>query len=284
MAIIKNTEWYDRLVFDVKQLAVKGVVATKHAIGTRILKDEARLGKAEYGGRRIETLAKDLDVSHRDLYLCVQFVRKYPELRNALRNLSWRAIVKLLPDKQKKAVTTPSLPKGKYNVIYADPPWQYHVGEQHAEAGTIQETTLSTHYASMSLKAICELPVCGITADNAVLFLWVTSPLLEECFVVIKAWGFQYKASFVWDKIKHNVGHYNSVRHEFLLICTKGSFMPQNKKLYDSVVSIERTRHSEKPEKFRKIIDDLYPSGKKVDLFARKKTKGWKPYGNDIGV
>ena len=31
--------------------------------------------------------------------------------------------------------------------------------------------------------------------DNAVLFLWVTSPMLEVAFPIIKAWGFQYKTS-----------------------------------------------------------------------------------------
>lgn len=98
---LTKTEWYERLVFDVKQLAVKGVVATKHAIGKRILKDEAKLGKAKYGDRRIETLADDLDVDRTDLYRCVLFARKYPELSTAVNNLSWRAIRKLLPDKPK---------------------------------------------------------------------------------------------------------------------------------------------------------------------------------------
>ena len=126
------------------------------------------------------------------------------------------------------------------------------------------------------------MPVSDIAAKKAVLFLWVTSPILEESFAVIKAWGFKYKASFVWDKIKHNMGHYNSVRHELLLICIRGSCPLDNKKLFDSVQSIERTKHSEKPEYFREIIDTIYTSGKKIELFARKKTKGWHTYGNQI--
>lgn len=177
---------------------------------------------------------------------------------------------------------TPPLPKDKYNVIYADPPWEYR--DTCGGGGPQKGGGAAKHYPLMTISALCELGINNILADNAVLFLWVTSPLLAECFEVIKAWGFQYKASFVWDKIKHNMGHYNSVRHEFLLICTKGSFVPENNKLYDSVVSIERTRHSEKPEEFREIIESLYPSGKKIELFARKKVKGWYAYGNDAAV
>ena len=103
-----------------------------------------------------------------------------------------------------------------------------------------------------------------------------------ECFAVIDAWGFEYKSSFIWDKIGHNFGHYNSVRHEILLVCTKGSYLPENPKLYDSVVSVEKSRkHSEKPEEFRAIIDDLYPSGNRIELFARTATDGWEAWGNE---
>jgi N6-adenosine-specific RNA methylase IME4 len=132
----------------------------------------------------------------------------------------------------------------------------------------------------MTLAELCDLPVAEIADENAVLFLWTTSPLLEESFTVINAWGFKYKASFVWDKVKHNMGHYNSVRHEFLLIATKGSCQPENQKLFDSVVSEERTEHSAKPDTFRNIIETLYPSASKVELFARKQSDGWSAWGN----
>ena len=112
--------------------------------------------------------------------------------------------------------------------------------------------------------------------------LSVTSPLLEDSFKVINAWGFKYKTSFVWDKIAHNMGHYNSVRHEFLLVATKGSCTPDNIKLFDSVVSINRTEHSKKPEEFRNIIDTLYTYGKKLELFARDAAEGWDVWGNMI--
>ncbi len=107
--------------------------------------------------------------------------------------------------------------------------------------------------------------------------------ILEDAFKVINAWGFKYKTSFVWDKIKHNMGHYNSVRHEFLLIAVRGSCQPDASKLFDSVQSIERTEHSAKPGIFREIIDTLYPHGPRIELFARKKTDGWEAYGNQVG-
>jgi N6-adenosine-specific RNA methylase IME4 len=161
----------------------------------------------------------------------------------------------------------------KYRVIYADPPWSYG-DKQNIEGlgGAVK------HYPTMPLQDICTLPVPA--ADNAVLFLWVTSPLLEDSFKVISAWGFKYKSSFVWDKVAHNMGHYNSVRHEFLLIATRGSCTPDVPKLFDSVVSIERTEHSRKPQEFREMIDTLYPVGERLEMFAREASEGWDVWGN----
>ena len=176
--------------------------------------------------------------------------------------------------KDKKVIP---LPDNKYQVIYADPPWAYNDKQDTSILGGAEK-----HYSTMSIDELCALDIKELCLDDCILFLWVTSPLLEESFEIINAWGFKYKTSFIWDKINHNMGHYNSVRHELLLVCTKGSCTPDNIKLFDSVQSIEKTKkHSEKPEEFRNIIDTLY-KGKKIELFARKKVDGWDSWGNEL--
>ena len=169
-------------------------------------------------------------------------------------------------------------PKGKYRVIYADPPWQYGDERSGGSYGGAVD-----HYPTMSMQELYDLPVHSIVEEDAVLFIWATAPLLEEALNLVRSWGFRYKTQFVWDKVKHNMGHYNSVRHELLLIATKGSCTPDNVKLFDSVQTIERTeKHSEKPEEFRSIIETLYTYGNKIELFARKKIDGWEVFGNEL--
>jgi len=172
------------------------------------------------------------------------------------------------------------LPPDTYRVFYADPPWSY------GNSGIIGDSDhyghTGRHYPSMTIAELCDLGIASIADDDAVLFLWVTSPLLAEVWPVIKAWGFTYKTSFVWDKEKHNFGHYNSVRHELLLVCTKGSCTPDVPTLYDSVQNVERSdTHSEKPQVFRDIIDDLYPYGKRLELFARAEHDNWERWGSE---
>ncbi len=163
----------------------------------------------------------------------------------------------------------------KYRVIYADPPWEYNDKQDTEKLGGAIK-----HYPTMPLNDICALPV---PADkNSVLFLWTTSPMLEDAFKVINSWGFKYKSSFIWDKISHAMGHYNSVRHEFLLVCTRGNCTPDVKRLFDSVIPIERTEHSKKPKEFREMIDTLYPIGERLEMFAREASEGWDIWGNMV--
>ena len=185
--------------------------------------------------------------------------------------------------KEKRALVESELQKmelqtgnKKYRVIYADPPWKY------GNAMPEYVTEPQDYYLLMSTADICNMPVKDICQKDAVLFLWSTSPHLPEALEVAKAWGFEYKTSFVWDKIKHNMGHYNSVRHELLLICVKGSCTPDNRVLFDSVVSIERTEHSVKPSYFREMIEQLYIYGNKIELFAREAPDGWDVFGNQV--
>ena len=161
----------------------------------------------------------------------------------------------------------------KYRVIYADPPWSYNDKQD-----TVYHGGAVKHYPTMSLEDICALPIPA--EKNAVLFMWTTSPMLEDAFKVINAWGFKYKSSFIWDKVSTAMGNYNSVRHEFLLISVKGSCVPDVPRRLDSVISIPRTEHSRKPEEFRQIIDTLYPIGERLEMFAREAIEGWDVWGN----
>ena len=98
--------------------------------------------------------------------------------------------------------------RGKYRVVYADPPWQYN------DSGASTEGSYGKaedHYPTMPIEDICKIPVAAHVRPNAVLFLWTTAPLLLQNpgpREVIEAWGFDAKTGIVWDKDAHVVGHY----------------------------------------------------------------------------
>ena len=232
---------------------------------------------SDSNARRTSTIrAKAAGTNRRYIDLADKLEAEHPELADEVL-AGKKTLTQAHRELKRQEITREvSLPDAKFRIVYADPPWSY--GNTQPDYHTEQRD----HYPAMGIADICAMPVASLCEDNAVLFLWATSPILEESFQVIRAWGFKYKASFVWDKIKHNMGHYNSVRHEFLLVCVRGSCQPDVAKLFDSVQSVERTEHSKKPDVFYEIIETLYPHGKRIELFARLQREGWHAHGHEV--
>jgi N6-adenosine-specific RNA methylase IME4 len=174
---------------------------------------------------------------------------------------------------------------GMFRVLYADPPWLYKQ-QPHA-------SNQSDNFEGMTVEQLCKLPVAAHAMKDSVLFCWVTAPMLyyasdpdlgPDPYRVIRSWGFTPKTGGVWDKVAHVFGNYLSIRHEHLLICTRGSLTPDRPTpMIDSVITVrsrDDDEHSAKPEEFRQIIERLY-DGPYLELFGRHQAKGWAVFGDD---
>jgi N6-adenosine-specific RNA methylase IME4 len=163
---------------------------------------------------------------------------------------------------------------GIFPVIYADPPWQY-------EHPISDSRRIENQYPTMTIEEICNLPVSDITTEDAILFLWVSTPMLKKGLQVLDAWGFEYRTSMVWVKPSIGPGQWVRQRHEILLIGVKGSIpTPKGEDKPDSVIEAPRQEHSKKPEIVYDIIEKMYPELEKVELFCRQSRQGWKAWGN----
>lgn len=161
----------------------------------------------------------------------------------------------------------------RFGVIYADPPWNY---SNKAERGKPEN-----HYPVMDLQDICALDVP--VADDCVLYLWATAPLLPEALEVITSWGFRYKTCAVWDKERIGVGYWYRGQHELLLVGVRGKVVPPPQSLRVSSVYREpRTAHSRKPEIVRTHIGAWFPDVPKLEMFARQAAPGWHVWGNQV--
>ncbi len=162
----------------------------------------------------------------------------------------------------------------KYPIIYADPPWQY-------EHSKTDNRKIENQYPTMSLDEICEMKVGELATPDAVLFMWATSPKLEEALRVISSWGFTYRTNMVWIKDRIGMGYYARQQHELLLIATRGSVpVPEPENRVSSVLHSPRLEHSKKPEQYYETIERMYPEYKKIELFSRNQYDGWESWGN----
>jgi N6-adenosine-specific RNA methylase IME4 len=176
----------------------------------------------------------------------------------------------------------------KYGAIYADPPWHFR---NWSAKGTGRNAV--SHYDCMSFDRLAALPVSDLAADNCVLFLWATDPLLGKAFELIQAWGFKYKTvGFYWVKTNAaaksdqdfftGLGYWTRANPEQCLLATRGKPSRKSKDVRRLIVD-RRREHSRKPDQVRDRIERLVP-GPYLELFARETKPGWDCWGDQSAL
>jgi N6-adenosine-specific RNA methylase IME4/ParB-like chromosome segregation protein Spo0J len=162
-----------------------------------------------------------------------------------------------------------------YGVLYADPPWKY---ETFSENG--MDRSADNHYPTMSMFDMLAIEIPA--ADDCVMFMWATVPMLPEALDLLSTWGFDYKSHICWIKDRQGTGYWTRNKHELLLIATKGKVpAPAMGTQPPSVIELPLGRHSEKPAFFADMISTLYPTTPKLEMFARVGRVGWDVIGNE---
>jgi N6-adenosine-specific RNA methylase IME4 len=181
-------------------------------------------------------------------------------------------------------------PNKKYNVVYADPPWTY----SQKNVGRGNKSGAIDNYSLMTNEDIQSMPINDLTQDNAILFMWATTPLIDIGLNTISAWGFTYKTLIVWEKKGLlGMGNWLRTQTEFILIGIKGKVKPfnhQERNIYKHTIC----DHSAKPHFFRELVmklsDKSFTECRRLELFARTRVgmfgdyeyEGWDVFGNEV--
>lgn len=297
---IQNQEWYSHLIEECKAIVTEAVFTSRWALvegywelGKRIRDDENVKEYAKGSKTFVQDLARNLNIAERTIYYALQSYDKYSNLDKIPegKNITWnKLITKYLP---KEKIKTPSIPIQKqtivkedgteevitkYNVVYADPPWEVKAGPDWGSG----EASKDLMYPTMSLQEIKDLPIKDIIADNAHLYLWTINKYLPETYEIAREWGFEPSTLLTWCKPRHGIGlggtYIQTTEH--LLFCRRGT-LKAKKRIDTTWFHYPRGKHSEKPAEIRKMIEEVSP-GNKIELFARTSSKGWNVWGNEV--
>ncbi len=270
--------WYTEMIQDIKAHTMSKIVEAKHYLGKRILEAKEK-GEAEYGDHFIKQTVEDLQIKQTEVYRCIQFYQKYPEISHDMGKLSWHYIAnKLLPKPKKRKFQPPSLPDMNYNAIYVDPPW---------DIGSIildekWTSPIEDKYQTLSLDEIKSIEVENICTADCSLFLWTTQSFLVKSFNVIRSWGFKYHCCITWDKGSGWTQNGFHWRTEFCLYAYKGLInIEQKGKAIPTIITEPSREHSKKPDLMYELIENNTPEPR-IELFARHKRPGWDVWGNEV--
>jgi N6-adenosine-specific RNA methylase IME4 len=188
----------------------------------------------------------------------------------------------------------PKLPNKKFDVIYADPPWDYNGKLQFDKSSTDAEhinltkkifvSSAAFKYPTLKTDELMRLPVRDIAKNDCLLFMWTSNPHLAQAVELGRAWGFEYKTvAFVWDKMNHNPGQYTLSNCELCLVFKRGKIpRPRGARNVRQLVRSPRREHSEKPIEVIEAIEKMFPTQERIELFARRKIDGWSVWGLDV--
>lgn len=205
-----------------------------------------------------------------------------------LRTAEWRgerlARTEELSKASPPAITLTAAAR-RYPVIYADPPWRF---KTYSDLG--KEKSPENHYPTMTSEELLKLPIDTLAAEAAALCLWATVGHLGDALALMTHWGFAYRSHVIWRKTNadgsqhRGTGYWFVNVHELLLIGIRGDMpAPLPGTQEESVISAPVGRHSEKPARFRDLIERYFPAVGKIELFARPPLPaGWDCWGNEV--
>lgn len=96
----------------------------------------------------------------------------------------------------------------------------------------------------------------------------------------LQGW-FTYKSLHGWAKPRLGTGYWVRDNLELLLIAVRGRpVAPAPGFQFPALIEAGQGAHSTKPDSFSEMIERLYPSTPKLEMFARSLRPGWDSFGN----
>jgi N6-adenosine-specific RNA methylase IME4/anti-sigma28 factor (negative regulator of flagellin synthesis) len=196
-----------------------------------------------------------------------------PQAMKSLAKEEKKAERTAMIEEQKKAIESGEikLPEGVFEVIAMDPPWHY--GREYDP----DSSRVANPYPEMTQEQLLALQ--PPFAEDCVLFLWTTHAFIFDAKELLEKWGFNYKATMVWDKEKIGMGAWLRMQCEFCLVAIKGKPTWVNTTWRD-IIREPRREHSRKPDTFYEMVESI-TVGRRLEYFSREQREGWTTYGND---
>jgi len=164
-----------------------------------------------------------------------------------------------------------------FRCIVADPPWP----SMH-QRSTYHRGKPERHYPTMPVDDIAVLPIANLAAPDAHLWIWAVNRMMEDAYRVVRAWGFTPMSVLTWCKHGPGMGYYLRNNTEHAIFATRGQPMVPAHKALSTWYEWPRRGHSRKPDEFFSIVESVSPAPR-LELFARRRRKGWTAIGNEIG-
>ena len=170
------------------------------------------------------------------------------------------------------------------DLFMIDPPWPQTKGGRRSIRPN-QGSALD--YATLDWRDLWDLldkDIFSIAAVQHTVFLWTIDKYLLQTHEEMLARQYKLHARIIWNKT-NGVAPAFTLRfsHEYLLWFYKPTLIPiakEQRGKFTTVLTEKARQHSRKPDAAYALVEALYPSLCKLDVFSREKRAGWEQYGD----
>ena len=188
-----------------------------------------------------------------------------PTRTEVLRRVKEEERDKDLQNIKKKIDKTNTKIVDKYDVVILDPPWLY------GRIYNPKSSRVASPYPEQTDKEIYD--TCkNFFKSDCVLWLWTTHQFIWQAKELLDSWGFDYKATLVWNKDTMGMGSWLRMQCEFCLLGIKGNPVFKNTTERDIIIE-KRREHSRKPKAFYDLVKKTC-YGSIFEYYSREKKEG----------
>jgi N6-adenosine-specific RNA methylase IME4 len=170
----------------------------------------------------------------------------------------------------------------QFDVVLMDPPWRIQVSGS---------AFLELTYELMAFEEIASLPI-NILQTNGFVFLWTVVSLFERAVTLLGDWGYRIVTDVNWLKVSRrgryqpSSGFYVQHAKETCLVAVKGTGFDGMRvnRMMDMITKWRNVRQSHKPHELYEAIEETFPGGLFLEVFARSHNlrPGWVSLGLEV--
>lgn len=177
------------------------------------------------------------------------------------------------------------LPMFGFDFAMVDPAWRFL---SYDGGRSMNHKSPEAQYDTMLLSQIEKLPIGDLFGDGGILWLWCTSPMIDQQIACLKKWGFRFCTSGGWMKRTRNgemrwgTGYRLRSTMEPYALGIIGN--PKSSRGIPNGFDGLARKHSQKPEEAYRWAEKMMPAARRCEIFSRTERKDWSTWGDEAGL
>jgi N6-adenosine-specific RNA methylase IME4 len=164
----------------------------------------------------------------------------------------------------------------KYELFMICPPWKQYRAYKKSNK-ILTDSIPPKIWRAIRAFNFIECCLTDVASKHHIVLVWVTEKFTEDCCEYMNRLDYQYDTYLIWKRAKWKRSNTGEV-FEYLFVFQKDGYWPPKSAFPEPLASpfTGKVKHrNQKPEDAYAMIEELYPTRAKVQIFGNCMRRGW---------